>query len=204
MNNKKLLLLNIKKIMAENEKKINKPVLKLFFLRHGNATNNEGITSFDSKLTDLGISQATEMKNILKEYKFNKIYCSSLSRCIQTSHYALNSEDIYLDDRIKEQTFSECEKRMEKAELIKFTKSLKNNKYYFYNVADNYQFKEENKAELRLRVLDFFNYIINTHSNGGKILIISHYSWISCLFKFITGANNEFHNCEIKSIELNF
>ena len=204
MNNKKLLLLNIKKTMAENGKKKNKPVLKLFFLRHGNATNNEGITSVDSKLTDLGISQAKEKNNILKEYKFNKIYCSSLSRCIQTSHYALNSEDIHLDDRIKEQTFSECEERMDKTELIKYTKSLKNNFYYFNNVADNYQFKVENKAQLKMRVLDFFNYIINTHSDGGKILIISHYSWISCFFKFITGVNNGFYNCEIKSIELNF
>ena len=70
MNNKKLLLLNIKKTMAENGKKKNKPVLKLFFLRHGYATNNEGITSVDSKLTELGISQAKEMNNTLKEYKF--------------------------------------------------------------------------------------------------------------------------------------
>jgi broad specificity phosphatase PhoE len=204
MSTKKKLLLFTKEIMSENIKSGNKPLITLYFIRHGNATNNEGITSTDSELTDYGISQAKEAHNKLKDIKFDAIYCSSLARTIQTSHYALTNKNIYLDDRLIEKTYSICEQRKDKMDLVKYTHALKNNNYLFNNVSNDYVFKKETNKELFIRVITFFNYIITLHKSGGTILIISHYSWLDTFFKLITGQSNEFDNCEIKIIKLNF
>lgn len=204
MSERTKLLLVTKQIMSENKQSNVKQPLILYFLRHGNATNNEGITSTDSELTDFGVTQAIEANNRLKNINFDAIYCSSLARTIQTSHYALTNKNIYLDDRLKEKTYSICEKRKDKMDLVKYTYSLKNNNYLFNNVSSDYVFKKENNKELFLRVISFFNYIITIHKNGGTILIISHYSWLDSFFKLITRQNNEFDNCEIKIIKLNF
>ena len=204
MSTKKKLLLITKQIMSENIQNNQKPLITIYFIRHGNATNNEGVTSTDSELTDYGIAQAKEANDRLKDIKFDAIYCSSLSRTIQTSHYALTNKDIYLDDRLIEKTFSICEQRKEKMELVKYTHSLKNNNYLFNNVSNDYVFKKETNNELFTRVITFFNYMITLHKSGGTILIISHYSWLNTFFKMITGQHNEFDNCEIKIIKLNF
>jgi len=204
MSTKKKLLLLTKQIMSKNIEGDMKPIIIIYFIRHGNATNNEGITSNDSELTDYGISQAKEANDILKNIHFDAIYCSSLARTIQTSHYALTKKNIYLDDRLIEKTFSICEKRKNKMDLVKYTHSLKNNNYLFHNVSNDYVFKKETNKELFTRVITFFNYVITHHKNGGTILIISHYSWLDTFFKLITGKPNEFNNCEIKIIKLNF
>jgi broad specificity phosphatase PhoE len=204
MSTKKKLLLFTKQIMSENIKSGNKPLITLYFIRHGNATNNEGITSTDSELTDYGISQAKDANIRLKNINFDAIYCSSLARTIQTSHYALTNKNIYLDDRLIEKTYSICEQRKDKMDLVKYTHALKNNNYLFNNVSNDYVFKKETNNQLYIRVITFFNYIITLHKSGGTILIISHYSWLDTFFKLITGQKNEFDNCEIKIIKLNF
>ena len=204
MSTKKKLLLLTKQIMSETVKENKKPLITLYFIRHGNATNNEGITSTDSELTDYGISQAKEANNRLKNINFDAIYCSSLARTIQTSHYALNNKNIYLDDRLIEKTYSICEQRKDKMDLVKYTHSLKNNNYLFNNVSNDYIFKKETNKQLFIRVINFFNYIITLHKSGGTLLIISHYSWLDTFFKMVTGQKNEFDNCEIKIIKLNF
>ena len=204
MSTKKKLLLFTKQIMSETIKTGNKPIITLYFIRHGNATNNEGITSRDSELTDFGISQAKEANDRLKNINFDAIYCSSLARTIQTSHYALTNKNIYLDDRLIEKTYSICEQRKDKMDLVKYTHALKNNNYLFNNVSSDYVFKKETNKQLYIRVITFFNYIITLHKSGGTILIISHYSWLDTFFKLITGQKNEFDNCEIKIIKLNF
>lgn len=190
--------------MSENKNIAQKNPLMIYFIRHGNATNNEGITSTDSELTDFGVSQAIEANGKLKNINFDAIYCSSLARTIQTSHYALTNKKIYLDDRLIEKTFSICEKRKDKINLVKYTNSLKNNNYLFNNVSSDYVFKKEKNNDLFIRVVNFFNYIITIHKSGGTILIISHYSWLDSFFKLITRQHNEFNNCEIKIIKLNF
>jgi broad specificity phosphatase PhoE len=204
MSEKRKLLLLAKKLISENTESGKKPILTIYFLRHANATNNEGITSTDSELTEYGVSQAKEANDELKNLEFDAIYCSPLTRTIQTSHYALTNRKINLDDRLIEKTFSICEKRKDKVDLIKFTNSLNNNKYVLNDVYDDYIFQKEYTNSLLIRVIKFFNYIITVHKNGGTILVISHYSWLDSFFNLITGENNDFDNCEMKIIKLNF
>ena len=101
MNNQKILLslknnkISREKTLLNNELKNN---LKIYLIRHGNATNNIGIRSQDSKLTQLGVNQAISNQHFFKDIQFNNIYCSPLSRCIQTSNYALSNRTILLND----------------------------------------------------------------------------------------------------------
>lgn len=193
MNKEKMLLLI-------NKKKISN-ILKIYLIRHGNATNNIGIRSNDSKLTELGISQAKERNNFFKNIKFDKIYCSPLSRCIQTSNYALNNRECFLDDRLMEKTISICDKRMDKNILSEYVKSL-DNKYNLDDVSENYEYVEgEGNEHFNNRIKDFFYSLIKKSENR-TILICSHNGWLSGFFSLITGSPNSFNNCEIKIISI--
>ena len=77
---------------------------KFIFLRHGEATHNvafhkEGASIFkdekykDAKLTDEGRFQAVAAGKALSDYKIEAIWCSPLTRCIQTAEEVFEEVD---------------------------------------------------------------------------------------------------------------
>ena len=201
MMNKKILLINTK----NNKQAILPPlILKIYLVRHGYAHNNHGIFGEDSMLMDFGIKQAISINEYLNNIKFNAIYCSPLSRCIQTSQYALTGKTIQLDDRLVEIASSICDQRNNKNELIIFLKTIKSNNYILKNVENEYFFSIESIENIMERVIDFFDYIVKNNPRGGTILIFSHYEWLRVFHKLVTGESSSFDNCQIKIIQLNF
>jgi alpha-ribazole phosphatase len=196
--NKKIILINTR----NNKQEILSPILKIYLVRHGYANNNHGIFEEDSMLMDFGIKQATNINEYLNNIKFNAIYCSPLSRCIQTSQYALTGKVIQLDDRLVEIASSISDQRKNKNELITFIKTIKTNNYILRNVEDEYFFTIESFENIRERVIDFFDYMIKNHPKGGTILIFSHYEWLKIFYKLVTGENSNFDNCQIKIVQL--
>jgi probable phosphoglycerate mutase len=196
--NKKILLLNTK----NNKQNIISSILKIYLVRHGYANNNHGIFEEDSKLMEYGIKQATDINEYLNNIKFNAIYCSPLSRCIQTSQYALTGKTIQLDDRLVEIASSISDQRKNKNELIVFLKTIKTNNYILRNVENEYFFSIESIENIKERVIDFFDYIVKNHPKGGTILIISHYEWLRLFYKIVTNENSSFDNCQIKIVQL--
>ena len=64
----------------------------LFLIRHGQTVANlDGFYSgqSDVKLTDLGISQAKDIRPILEKYSFDKVFSSDLSRAYETAKLAI-------------------------------------------------------------------------------------------------------------------
>ena len=199
--NKKILLINTKN---NKQNIIPIPILKIYLVRHGYANNNHGIFEEDSMLMEFGIKQATDINEYLNNIKFNAIYCSPLSRCIQTSQYALTGKVIQLDDRLVEIASSISDQRKNKNELITFLKTIKTNNYILKNVENEYFFTIESIENVRERVIDFFDYIIKNHPKGGTILIFSHYEWLRTFYKLVTGESYSFDNCQIKIVQLKF
>ena len=155
-------------------------------------------------LMDFGIKQATNINEYLNNIKFNAIYCSPLSRCIQTSQYALTGKTIQLDDRLVEIASSICDQRKDKNELKIFLKTIKSNNYILRNIQNEYFFSIESIENLTERVINFFDYLVKNHPKGGTILIFSHYEWLRVFHKLITDESSSFDNCQIKIIQLNF
>jgi len=209
MNNHKILLsLKNNKIIREKTQLNNKELknhLKIYLIRHGNATNNIGIRSQDSKLTQLGVNQAISRQHFFKDIHFDNIYCSPLSRCIQTSNYALSNRTILLNDLLMEKAHSICDERLEINNLKYYTESfLSNNKYILDNINPDYVFNQENPTDVEIRVMYFFDYLIRSNKSGGQVLICSHAEWLYIFLNIIDPnlIENTFNNCEIKIINL--
>ena len=93
----------------------------LYFLRHGEAESNAGgfyAGQSDVALTEKGIGQAKAAAPMLKNVKFDKIYCSDLQRAKRTAALALPDSECEYTALIREidvgelsyQSIAECEK----------------------------------------------------------------------------------------------
>lgn len=94
----------------------------LYFLRHGEAESNAGgfyAGQSDVALTEKGIGQAKAAAPMLKNVKFDKIYCSDLQRAKCTAALALPDSECEYTALIREinvgelsyQSIAECEKK---------------------------------------------------------------------------------------------
>ena len=156
----------------------------------------------DAHLTPHGIKQAQELKNVLNSITFTDIYCSSLTRCIQTCDNCIKTKLIVkLDDQLLEQQGHHiCNKRKHKDHVNNFIINL-NNKYELYNVKDDYMFNKELDKDVLERIKNFINNISSLYSYNDKILLITHHDFLKQLTKYLTGKPYYFDNCELKIIE---
>ena len=86
--------------------------MDLIFLRHGQTEWN--VTGrlqghADVPLNEVGIAGAKEAGKILKQYSFDAIFCSPLSRAVETLHYALPGAVAETDLRLMEWSFGPWE-----------------------------------------------------------------------------------------------
>lgn len=66
--------------------------MKLFMIRHGQTVTNLGkiyTGHMDAPLTPLGCTQAEELRPVLSQFHFDKVYSSDLSRAVLTQKLAL-------------------------------------------------------------------------------------------------------------------
>lgn len=136
--------------------------VKITYFVHGTTTDNEaGISSGwnDAPLSELGITQAKELKEKVKDMYFDGIFCSDLKRAVDSTHILWgDTHKIIEDSRLREANYgdyngkpsAEVEPLQEKAitepmpngesyEMVKehitdFLADLKNN-YYGKSVA---------------------------------------------------------------------
>lgn len=181
-------------------------------IRHGQGHHNLGNLLFgpkafdtfeDARLTETGIKQANDLQETLNNIKFDKIYCSPLTRCIETCDNSINTGmEVILDDRILErQGYNLCNKRKEKKEIEKIISDCKN-KYIFYNVNDKYEFEPESIEGIEQRVVSFLEELFNNNKNDSTVLLFGHQEWLNYFFQITTGEAYKFYNCELRAVEL--
>ncbi|OZJ06277.1 hypothetical protein BZG36_00777 [Bifiguratus adelaidae] len=92
--------------------------LLVYFIRHGETDENSqeiiqgqyGKMLLQIQLNAKGTSQAASLAQSLEDVTFNKVYCSDLSRCVNTAKPIINSHpsvDVEYDKRLRERSFGD-------------------------------------------------------------------------------------------------
>ena len=81
-------------------------VIKITYFVHGTTTDNEKDISsgwYDVELSELGIKQSIELKNQIKDKKFDVVFCSDLKRAVESAKLTFGKKTpIVIDKRLRE------------------------------------------------------------------------------------------------------
>lgn len=167
----------------------------IYLVRHGQTDwNLEGRYQgrIDIELNSKGREQASEIKEKLKEIKFDKVFSSPLKRALETAQI-ITDDDIEIDERLIERCNGELEGKL-KSECV--------------NMVD---FTDENDSKLGIELLSKFrgrieNFLseIEKKYNGKNILIVTHAGvsiYVKCYFEGEPKDGNysryKLKNCEV-------
>lgn len=151
-------------------------MLNVYLLRHGettwNADGNRYCGATDVELTGKGISQAFQVKELLKDFSFDAIYSSPLQRAYNTAKIASGEHpNIIMDPLLIEASFGQWEGKT-RSEFV-----LENPELWNQWDSDPTHTRAgltgETALEVVTRVNRFFNQKVNQHPNG-TILIVAH------------------------------
>jgi uncharacterized phosphatase len=90
---------------------------RLYYLRHGqttwNADGNRYAGASDVPLTDLGVRQAKAGAALIRDIHFDAVFCSGLSRALETAKLVLEGRDVPIvqDPRLNEMNYGNWEGR---------------------------------------------------------------------------------------------
>jgi len=101
-----------------------KKLVNITYFVHGTTTDNEkGIASgwYDVELSELGIQQSIKLKELIKDKKFDVVYCSDLKRAVDSANLTFkDSVKIIKDKRLRECNYGDYTQR-ESEEMNKLT-----------------------------------------------------------------------------------
>lgn len=174
--------------------------MKIYLVRHGQVPHNAShqYNTKDEDLTDIGINQALEVKEKIKDIDFDIIYSSPLIRAKHTAEIITdNSKSIVFDDRIRERSCGSLS-----GQPLEVT-----NREEYWNYYTDIQYgTSENIQDFFKRVYDFLDELKT--KDYKKVLIVGH-SGISKAFNgYFEGIQDGkfldrgLKNCEIKEYKL--
>ncbi len=173
--------------------------MKLYIVRHGQVPHNalHQYNTADEDLTELGISQAVELSEKIKNKHFDIIISSPLIRAKHTAEIIANNREIFYDDRIKERSCGSLS-----GQPLEVTNREEYWNYYTtiqYGTSENIQefFKRVYNFLDELKTKDYKNVLIVAHSGVSKAFN-GYFEGIQD-GKFL---NRGLKNCEIKEYEL--
>lgn len=180
------------------------------FVRHAQATHNadadrrgpvayEDPIHTDAALTDTGYEQAY---NTVVRGPFAAIYCSPLRRCRQTLltiDPPFGNEPVQLDDRLMEPTGHICNRRSERLDVLADIPVA----WDAWGVAavNPWRPEEESVADFHGRIRAFTVDMLRRHA-GERILVVSHFQWISSWFHLFKGQVVMPINCQVLTTTL--
>lgn len=174
--------------------------MKVYIARHGQTTTN--LLKFhaleDDDLTEVGIKQAEELRDKIKDMNFDIIISSPLVRTKHTTKI-INSNNIKViyDDRIKERDPGSLSGKSRESE----------NRDEYWNYYSNIQYGTSEKIQhLFDRVFDFLDELKT--KDYESVLIVAHSGVSKAFNAYFEGIqdgkllNRGLKNCEIKEYEL--
>ena len=175
--------------------------MKIYVTRHGQTDwNVQGKTQgrTDIELNEVGIKQAKQTKEELKNVDIDLIICSPLKRAKQTAEIINEGRNIQIifDNQIIERNFGEFE-----------GKKIKFDEFWDYNAHPRYQ-RAETIQEIISRISNFLDKIKEEYKDK-NVLLVTHGGVsiaINCYFKGIHEdgklINYCLHNCEVQEFEI--
>ena len=158
-----------------------------YYVRHGKTLFNElgRMQGYcDSPLTKEGIKMALEAKEELKDIPFDRAYCSTSERCVDTAAIVLEGRDIPIiyTKGLKEMNFGIYEGSRMKNHL----QEIDNRRFNTYDWSD---VGGENQMMLKQRVQKTYQQIYEEAQDNDKILIVSHGAIFLHMLDFLFSLN---------------
>ena len=174
--------------------------MKVYIVRHGQVLHNalNQYNEIDDDLTELGINQALELRDKIKNIEFDTIISSPLIRTKHTAEIInSNNKEIFFDVRLKERSCGSLS-----GQPLEIT-----NREEYWNYYTTIQYgTSENIQDFFQRVYNFLDDLKTKKYDN--VLVVAH-SGISKAFSgYFEGIqdgkflNRGLKNCEIKEYEL--
>ena len=174
--------------------------MKLFMVRHGQSEAN--ISTYytgqtDVKLTKLGEEQAEQIRPILKDIPFDKVFCSDLIRASETCRIALDGPECEYTKLLREYDVgSLAGTDYRTIERVQSDDPAEKPDYTAYG--------GENAIIVGQRLQQFLDSIINCGYEN--VAAFTHYGVINCMFRYVTQVhpvNNsiDYGNCSVHVFE---
>ncbi|HIT21618.1 MAG TPA: histidine phosphatase family protein [Candidatus Scybalousia intestinigallinarum] len=174
--------------------------MKVYIARHGQVLHNllEQYNTNNEDLTPLGITQAEELKEKIKEYNFDIVISSPLLRALHTANIInVKKKEIIIDERLKER---DCGNLSGKPLNI-------TNREEYWNYYTNIQYgTAENIVLFFERIYEFLNELKKKDYNS--VLIVAHSGVSKAFSGYFEGIQDGkflkrgLKNCEIKEYNL--
>ena len=177
--------------------------MKIWIARHGETDLNaqklmQGRA--DMPLNEKGKSQAAQMREKIKDIKFDAVFASPLSRAVDTAKILADSEDITIDERLIELDFG-------KYDLKKYNKiGLKMGLYYLFQQYLPAPKSVETYESIKERCDSFISDLLG--KGYGNVLICSHGAFVRTMCQQLeekrpkTSIKYFPKNCEIRVYEI--
>ncbi len=174
--------------------------MKVYIVRHGQVPHNalRQYNTKDEDLTELGIQQAEELREKIKNIHFDIVISSPLLRATHTAYILTNYDDkIITDERLRERSCGTLS-----GQPLEVTNR---DEYWNYYSDIKYGTSENIKIFFR-RVFDFLDELKTKDYNS--VLIVAHSGVSKAFSAYFEGIsdgkflNRGLKNCEIKMYEL--
>lgn len=170
--------------------------MKVYIVRHGETSYN-ALKLYNSKeedLNEIGISQAEQLKDKIKEIDFDIIISSPLIRTINTTNIInSNNKKVIIDDRIEERNPGNLSGQP--------LSTTNRDEYWNYNTIIQYGTSENIKSFFK-RVYNFLDELKT--KNYKTVLVVAHSGVSKAFSAYFEGINDGMFlnrglkNCEIK------
>jgi alpha-ribazole phosphatase/probable phosphoglycerate mutase len=140
--------------------------IKITYFVHGTTTDNEKDISsgwFDVELSELGIKQSIELKDKIKDKKFDVVFCSDLKRAIDSAELTFKSVvPIISDARLRE-----CNYGKYNAQSSSVVGPMQEKM-----IAERFS-EGESYEDVKTRISEFLNFLKQNY-DGKNIAIVAH------------------------------
>ena len=174
--------------------------MKVYIVRHGQVLHNKLklYSTENEDLNELGLKQAEDLKNIIKDIDYDIIISSPLIRAMHTAKIInVKNKDIIIDNRLEERNPGNLN-----GKPISYTDR---EEYWNFNSKIQYGTSEDMKTFFN-RVFNFLDDLKNKEYNS--VLIVAHSGVSKAFSAYFQGINDGkflehgLKNCETKEYEL--
>ena len=141
-------------------------MVKITYFVHATTTDNEKEISsgwFDVELSELGIKQSIELKDLVKDKHFDVVFCSDLKRAVHSAKLTFEGDvEIIQDERLRECNYGEY--NAQPSEVVEPMQEI--------NIKKRFP-DGESYEDVKARISDFLNYLKKNYDDK-SVAIVAH------------------------------
>ena len=182
--------------------------MKLYLIRHAESEANASSDLdnptyyYDAKITKKGFEQAKKLNEKIKNYSFDKFFCSPLTRTLETFSIVFPNNQPIIEPEIREHLYHSCDVGRQPKKLKQEFKNFdftNLNDYWWNNntpINEN-KIVQETHNDIKARLKSFLLSIKNL--NLQKIVLVSHGTFLSQITEYMLD-NCEVYDCEYNDV----